>query len=365
MTAHRKHLLALALTFGVIVPCARGDESLRVYFIGNSLTRNVPLERLQMLFESQGITYEYGMQLGGGHRLEQHLSKRNHGNKPGEGKYNIAQKFGEYDRAFKGFTFDAVVLQPYMSELDKEVKITPRWPFFSCGDVQAASSLIDYARGKTPEGSGRWDFDNPNRENKACEQFYIYATWPKAEDILAQPDEKTYAAYYARMYSGGVQPCADYFQQLVERLNEKHTHLSSPVRLIPAGQVLAAIDVKIRVGKLPGINEFYERNQAYFIKSRRNNKKPSPFDPDEFDPSAGVLNFYADGVHMNDQPHNGSDSGTIGSYVAALTIFATLTETSPVGLTAAPYEQFDEKTDGDLVKALQEIVWEVVATQQK
>jgi hypothetical protein len=230
MTANRKHLLALALTFGVILPYARADEHLRVYYIGNSLTRNVPLERLQMLFESRGITYEYGMQLGGGHRLEQHLSKRNHGNRPGEGKYNIAQKFGEDDRAFKNFAFDAVVLQPYMSELDEEVD---------------------------------------------------------------------------------------------------------------------------------------ERNQAYVIKSRRNNKKPSPFDPDKFDPSAGVLNFYADGVHMNDQPHNGDDSGTIGSYVAALTIFATLTETSPVGLTAAPYEQFDEKTDVDLVKAFQETVWQVVTDQEE
>ena len=245
------------------------------------------------------------------------------------------------------------------------MKITPRWPFFACGDLQAASSLIDYARGKTPKGSGRWAYDNPNRENKACEQFYIYATWPRAEDILAQSDERTYAAYYSRTYSGGVQPCADYFQQLVERLNEKHADLATPVRLIPAGQVLAAIDVKIRAGKLPRIKEFYERNQAYFIKSRRNNKQPSPFDPDKFDPSAGVLNFYADGVHMNDQPHNGDDSGTIGSYVAALTIFATLTGDSPIGLTVAPYEQFDAKMDMDLVRALQETVWKVVAAHQK
>jgi hypothetical protein len=78
-----------------------------------------------------------------------------------------------------------------------------------------------------------------------------------------------------------------------------------------------------------------------------------------------VLNFYADGVHMNDQPYNGDDSGTIGSYVAALTIFATLTGNSPVGLTATPYEQFDEKTDGDLVNALQDTVWEVVSRQEQ
>lgn len=188
----------------------------------------MPLERLQELFASEGIAYDYGMQLGGGHRLEQHLSKRNHGNKPGEGEYNIVQKFGEYDRAFKAFAFDAVVLQPYISELDKPVKIIPRWPYFSCGDLQAAASFIDYARGKTPVGTGRWDYDNPNRENRACERFYIYGTWPNAEAILAQTEESTYAAYYAQAYNGGVQPCTDYFKQLVERLNRKYPDLRLP-----------------------------------------------------------------------------------------------------------------------------------------
>ena len=68
---------------------------------------------------------------------------------------------------------------------------------------------------------------------------------------------------------------------------------------------------------------------------------------------------------MNDQPHNGNDSGTIGSYVAALTIFATLTGNRPVGLTVAPYEQFDARMDTALVRALQETVWDVVADHQK
>lgn len=132
------------------------------------------------------------------------------------------------------------------------------------------------------------------------------------------------------------------------------------MRLIPAGDVLAALDVKIREGRLPGIEAFYDRNQAYFQKARRNNSKKSPYDPEAFDPARGVLNFYADGIHLNDQPHNGDDSGTIGSYVAALTIYATLAGKSPVGLTAAPYEQFDEKIDADLISALQETVWDVV-----
>jgi hypothetical protein len=74
-----------------------------------------------------------------------------------------------------------------------------------------------------------------------------------------------------------------------------------------------------------------------------------------------VLNLFADGIHLNDQPHNGEDSGTIGSYVAALTVFSTLSGKCPVGLTAAPYEQFNAKADAALIEALQQTVWSVVA----
>jgi len=352
------------LTFGVLA----ADEAtspaldLRVYHIGNSLTRNLPLERLQLLFASAGGSYEYGIQLGGGHRLEQHLSKRNHGNKPGEGTYNTIQRFGEYDEAFTQFTFDAVVLQPFAKQLDAAVQILDRWPWFSCGDLQAASAFIDYARGRTQPGKGAWHLENANDEHTACERFYIYATWPGARDVLDWEDgDPTFADWYAQPYEGGVVSCSDFYRQLVERLNDAHPDLPVPVRLIPAGEVMAALDERIRDGSLAGIEAFFDRNQEYFVRARRNNNKPSPFDPDSFEAKAGVLNVYADGVHLNDQPHNGEDSGTIGSYVAAMTVFSTLSGKSPVGLTVEPYEQFDPEADAALIEALQETVWEVVS----
>ena len=354
----RTLLMALCL-LTLSLRASSGEETLRVYHIGNSLTRNLPLERVQKLFESKGIRYDYGIQLGGGHRLEQHLSKRNHGNKPGEGEYNTLKPYGEYDHAFQNFKFDAVVLQPFKKSLDAEMRVTTRWPYLSCGDLQAASALIDYAQGKTKVGKGRWDFEHPN-DHHACEQFYIYATWPGAASVLDREGEKTYAAYYAQPYSGGAVSCADFYSKLVEGLNAEHPDLKTPVRLIPAGEVMVVLDEKIRSGTLPGIEDFYRRNQSYFVKSRRNNKKPSPFDPNHFDPKAGILNFYADGVHLNDQPHNGDDSGTIGSYVAALTVYATLSGKSPVGMTVAPYEQFDEEADSQLIQALQQTVQTVV-----
>jgi len=63
---------------------------------------------------------------------------------------------------------------------------------------------------------------------------------------------------------------------------------------------------------------------------------------------------------MNPMPRNGEKCGTLGAYAAALTIYATLSGQSPVGLTARPYEQLDEKQDAALIKAVQQTVWDVV-----
>ncbi len=336
-------------------------KTLRVYHLGNSLTRCVPLERLAKLFEAAGGKYEYGMQLGGGHSLDKHLSKRNHGNRPGQGKYNTVKPYGEYDRALSQFTFDALVLQPYRRELDEKLNVRKRWPYVTAGTFQAASAFLDYALARGKPSLGQWDVVPANTENVATRRFYVYATWPSVADVLDREGEKTYAATYAAEYGGGVQCCRDFFVTLVKRLNGAYPDLEVPVRMIPAGEVLAVLDERIRAGKLPGIEAFFQRNQAYFVKSRRNNKKRPAFDPDTFDRSAGVLNLYADNVHMNDQPHNGRDSGTIGSYVAAATIYATLTGGSPAGMTVAPYEQFDAERDAELIRAVQQVVWEVVA----
>ena len=339
-------------------PAPPPGKQLQVYHIGNSLTRNVPLERLQALFDSVGGEYEYGMQLGGGMRLSQHLVKRSHSGPPGSGKYNTRSPYGEYDEALKNHRFDALILQPYQEKLDVAPKTHSRWPFFEAGALQASSALIDYALGRTDPGEERWDRRHPNTDHLATERFYIYATWPKVEEILEQEGEKTYENCWTKPYDGEVHTCHEFFWRLVDRLNERHEDLEIPVRMIPAGEVLCRLDQKIRHDRLPGIESFFQRNQNYYRKARG---PKAPYKPKTFRPEAGVLNFYADGVHMNDQPHNGKDSGTIGSYCAALTMYAVLTGENPVGLTTEPYEMFDPKEDAELIRALQETVWEVVS----
>ena len=361
------------------------DGALTTYAIGNSLTRGLSVgngttgNRLQQLFADGGIDYTYGTQLGAGFRLYQHLDQQAGGGS-GSASFNNensvgAPAFGDYDNALRNFDFDALILQPFMHPIDAEPgpSAAPDRRFV-IGARQATNAFIDYARGLPPQiqnsgryvppgGTGRYDLDNPN-SNFSTGNFYIYETWPGVGDIYDDSQSDTYADYWDQPYTSGTDalPSRDSFDDLIGFVNADNPDLDTPVRVIPVGEVLYELDLAIRDGALPGIEDFYDRSQDYFVTARRNGGNPPPFDPDDFDPQAGVLNFYADGIHLNDQPHNGPDSGTIGAYVAALTHYAVLTGESPVGLGVGPYEQLDSQADAALIEALQQTVWDVVTS---
>ena len=366
------------------------DGMLRTYTIGNSLTRGLSVgngttgNRLQQLFADGGVDYTYGTQLGAGFRLYQHLDQQAGG---GSGSFNFnnensvgAPPFGDYDNAFQNYDFDAAIFQPFMFPID----LTPGPGTapdrrFVIGARQASNAFIDYARGLPPQtqnsgryvppgGTGRYDLDNPN-SNFSTGNFYIYETWPGVGDIYDDTQSDTYADYWDQPYTSGndALPSRDSFDDLIGFLNADNPDLDTPVRVIPAGEVLYALDLKIRAGTLPGIAEFYARPdvEAYFRMARdadNDGQVTDDFPFDGFDPERGVLNFYADGIHLNDQPHNGLNSGTIGAYVAALTHYAVLTGESPVGLGVGPYELLDPQADAALIEALQRTVFDVVTS---
>ncbi|MEM6468450.1 MAG: rhodanese-like domain-containing protein [Planctomycetota bacterium] len=57
-----KFVLVVVISAAVLPCLAAADDALRVYHIGNSLTRNVPLERVLQLFESKGSRSEKACQ---------------------------------------------------------------------------------------------------------------------------------------------------------------------------------------------------------------------------------------------------------------------------------------------------------------
>jgi hypothetical protein len=147
------------------------------------------------------------------------------------------------------------------------------------------------------------------------------------------------------------------------------------IRLAPVGEVMAQLDRRIRKGSLPGIEAYFHRNAEYYHLARLDKKASleaarfTYFDPGEsgFVREQGVKNFYCDSVHMNDQPHNGPQCGTIGAYAAAATVKALLDESDPTRFSAsqvaAIYEKFDAQQDEALIRAVQETVRDVIRAE--
>ena len=114
----------------------------------------------------------------------------------------------------------------------------------------------------------------------------------------------------------------------------------------------------VRDGKLPGIEAYFNRNSEYYSNAR---KAVEDFPvKSAFDQRYGVINFYTDRIHFNGQPHNGPEDGTIGAYVASITIFSVITGNKPHGLDPKAYSRIIPDKDAELLRAVQDVVWQVV-----
>lgn len=343
------------------------------YFIGNSLTRGLSLERVAWLFEQGGGNLDYGGQAAGGAFLHEHFfMERDSGIEWKSNNFQSAP-YGNYENALMQHTFDSLVLQPYQYWLRTDPgKETTNL----LGERETIGRFIRYALG-----------DNPTK-NLSVRRFYIYNTWPRllgihyrnpnstnvTDDFGNSYTGYTYGDFYNENYTRNpprftprqTVPTRDFITQLVNGVNEDFPDLDEPVRIIPVGEVFAVLDKRIREGTLPGVeNYFLRETTAAYMQAARAGDSSFPIPENvAFDASFGIVNFYADQIHMNDQPHDGANDGTIGAYVAALTVYTTLTKRSPVGLPARigsrGWTHFDADEDAELIRALQEVVLDVV-----
>lgn len=321
---------------------AHGDETMRVYHIGNSLTRGIVLSRLHELFATQDVDYQFGCQLAAGCTLARHVRYKELGFKTNHQETNVPagetfepggpdwdpnpKRFGAWDEALANHPWDAVVLQSYRSHL--------------ADDLPAALQLIRFAV-----------------DHGTAKRFYLYTTWPRRAAVK-EGDQTTYppidyAALWSRDYPYGPddRPKNDesfhsraYYEKLQAAIVAALNDPAITVELIPAGEVLFRLDQRIKAGELPGLAAAWQREP----------KLVPGWDPATGN-AAGANVLYADAIHLNPQPHQDPN---VGSYAVALTFVATLSGKSPVGLPAAAYG-FDETTDAALIRAVQETVAEV------
>lgn len=144
-------------------------------------------------------------------------------------------------------------------------------------------------------------------------QVFIYAQWP-------ENNSQDWDAQWLRPYTGqwdGTQRTQNYYETLTQTLNEQQL-TARPIRMIPVGHVMYALNQRMKTGEVPGYQH--------------------------------ITDVYTDGIHVN----------SVGSYIVATTFYATIFQSSPVGLPVPPQYQEDAPISDELAAIIQETVWDVV-----
>jgi hypothetical protein len=220
-TTRETRFLALAIWLLVFptIRTTRGEDKLRAYFVGNSVTDTINYRGLQKLAESRGRMLVWGRDMIPGAPLSwiwQH---------PQDGFRE--EPFGLYPKALSAYTWDVLSLQPFDRHLAGEE-----------GDLVMARRFIDLTLEKSPDV-----------------QVYIYSRWPRKEKAKSGLPTLDYRSRWLRTYTDqddGSRDSRDYFERLVGELRTVYEGRAKPVLLVPVGDVLLELDARMRAGKVPG-----------------------------------------------------------------------------------------------------------------
>lgn len=268
-----------------VQPLPAPREGMAVFHLGHSLVgRDMPA-MLDQLARAAGFAgHSYNSQLGWGASLNQHRT----GDVPGFAEENASEAFRPAAEAMASGDYDAVVLTEMV-----ELKDAIRWH----DSARALGHWAGAARAGNPET-----------------RVYLYETWHRLDDPagwLDRIDGDLSALWEGKL--ARVTMAADGV---------------GTIRIIPAGQALAAVVRAIEAGKVPGLT----RREELFARM-----------PD------GTV----DPIHLND----------LGSYIVALTHFAVLYHRLPEGLphrlTRADGTSADALPDA-AAGPIQSLVWQVV-----
>ena len=260
-------------------------KPLRAFHIGNSLTFGVVSDPNHRAFMSgHGVDYKAGYHVLWGQSLATIWDKA-------DAPSATVQQYGNFKNALEKSDWDVLTLQAWGSQFEGEK-----------GDAAMARKYIELATARNP-----------------AIQIYIYETWPFKD----KEGKLDFAAKWKREFPkpGNWDSVwnSTYCKKLVAKLNGDLPDLKKPVKLIPAGTVLAAIDQQIREGKLTGIQKTEQ--------------------------------LYKDDIHLT----------PLGNYIVRCTFYAVLRNESPQG---RPGNELFKDVSPENGKLIQDTVWRVVSAKQ-
>ena len=271
------------------------DTPKSVYMIGNSFTHNTQPYSIPELASQHSISLTIGAHIRSGSPMHVIVGK------PAEGR-EISPTFGKFSTALKDFKWDAVTLQPFYK------KPSSGFPASSMQtDIDSILAFIAMAR------------QNPaNKETK----FFIYTSWPFM--WYGKPYQTVWDSVTKDVLTSPSFHTRDYFEHLIVRVRAL---TDADVYMIPVGEVLYALDTKMKNGDLPGYT--------------------------------GVADILSnDKLHLN---------AGLGHYVAGVTVYATICGRNPAGLTR-PEGHYEGAKEGVFTPAVYKMfhktIWEVVTSHK-
>lgn len=305
-------VLMLGAAFvGILGSSAMAADELAVYHVGNSLTGDLVAVFPKLAAKeakAAGKDYRWGMHFRPATSLffmyRNPLDPKTESNMSSgeQGRWKKAgdQGFTPWTSALPDNHWDVVTLQIWQDDAKATLS----------DDTETVNALIAATRA---------------RPDNAATRFFIYAPWTVVE--FNQPESFKAAFGAPTANDAGTLGVAtrDYFRHVCDAVQRRNPD----VALIPSGEVLLALDEKMRAGM--------------------------------FEHFTSVRQLHRDVIHLN----------SIGFNVTAWTAYAVIFKKSPVGLPNDPHPGEDYppfKNEVDIppadMKRMQETVWEVVTSSE-
>jgi hypothetical protein len=198
-------------------------DSLRVYFIGNSVTENFKPEGFEGIVRSSGKYITWGWNVIYGQALS-YIWEHS-----GEGF--IEPPFDGFENALVNYQWDVLTLQPYQRKIQG-----------SDGDLTSALRFLELVREKSPDI-----------------QIYIYQRWPRLPAGV-EPTAESWDSLWLRRYDLETSlryDSRDFFETLTDsvRANQSGT---KKCLMIPVGEVMYRLNQEMKNGNMPGYSNIWQ-----------------------------------------------------------------------------------------------------------